>query len=335
MSRCIISGYGEKNRRSGRGRVSTRMTTFQRILCPVDLGPGSAAALRYAAALSRVFDAKLFVCHFAEAASDAGGYSNGVAREDMKRLLEDALSASPVVGVDAPPRWEPLVIEGESPAEAIVAEAAAREVDLIVMSSRRRPLRAALMGSTAERVCHSAQCSVFVDHPDERGWFGASSGKAELRRLLVAYDFSPCAEMALGASLWLADRYGAEVHLLHVLPGHAPDTPELRWEGGSAGTIRSNTEDRLQQVVSLEGGSGSVKIIHAVREGAVYHEVLDYAEQKEMDLVLMGAHGAHAHQHLLFGSNVDHVLRRSPCPVFVARPRGFVEARRPHEYAPD
>jgi nucleotide-binding universal stress UspA family protein len=58
----------------------------------------------------------------------------------------------------------------------------------------------------------------------------------------------------------------------------------------------------------------------AVSEGHPYREILNYAEQNEIDLISVGAHGAGFGMRALFGSNVDRVLRQAPCPVLVARP---------------
>ncbi len=52
------------------------------------------------------------------------------------------------------------------------------------------------------------------------------------------------------------------------------------------------------------------EIKHAVREGRAYREVLHYAEQNEIDLICLGAHGAGFGMQALFGSNVDRVLRQ-------------------------
>ncbi|MBK8313392.1 MAG: universal stress protein [Acidobacteria bacterium] len=49
-------------------------------------------------------------------------------------------------------------------------------------------------------------------------------------------------------------------------------------------------------------------------------EILMYAQDKEIDLICMGVHGAGFAMHALFGSNSDRVLRQSPCPVLIARP---------------
>ena len=55
------------------------------------------------------------------------------------------------------------------------------------------------------------------------------------------------------------------------------------------------------------------KITHVVSEGYPYREILKYAEDNEIDLISLGAHGAGFGMRALFGSNVDRVLQLAPC----------------------
>ena len=57
---------------------------------------------------------------------------------------------------------------------------------------------------------------------------------------------------------------------------------------------------------------------HAVQYPHPYAEILTYAQNNEIDLIAMGAHGAGFGIHTLFGSNVDRVLRQARCPLLVA-----------------
>ncbi|MGH9880452.1 MAG: universal stress protein, partial [Pyrinomonadaceae bacterium] len=76
-------------------------------------------------------------------------------------------------------------MKGDDVGEAITKAAAEQSADLIVMRSRRRPHRAAILGSTAESVCRTAPCPVLVTHNDEREWVEPSTKGINLRRVLV------------------------------------------------------------------------------------------------------------------------------------------------------
>lgn len=102
-----------------------------------------------------------------------------------------------------------------------------------------------------------------------------------------------------------------------MLTDQGPDSPELRWERDE--WIRLNAERLLRSAVP-PGEEHSCKVTYTVIEGNAYREVLGCAEREEIDLISIGARGTRSEKHPIFGSNVDHVLRRSPCPVLVARP---------------
>ena len=258
--------------------------------------------MRYALALSRAHEAELTLLH---CTNDVDG--------------EDKLAASVVDHIDpSDSRWRLVVVPTDHVDEAIMTQAQQRHSDLIVMRSRRRPHRAALLGSTAESVCRSAPCPVLVVHTDERE-FVSDAMSVELKRVLVAYDFSDYSELALKYGLSIAQEHQAELHLLHVLPPRSVNDPEIAWYSTKGESAYHTAAYRLQKVVPDEAHLWcGVRTV--VSEGYPYREILNYAENNEIDLISVGAHGAGFGMRALFGSNVDRVLRQAPCPVLVARP---------------
>jgi nucleotide-binding universal stress UspA family protein len=296
------------------------MIKIERILCPTDLTPESDEALRYAVALARVYEARLMLCYCGGKTSAAMGGGDPEATEKLfGSMFQDALARHLGMSDFSSLDWEGFLLEGNDPGLLITREAAARRADLIVMRSRHRPYGAALLGSTAETVCRTAPCSVLVTHPREREWVGASSGDTCLERVLVAHDFSDRSELALQYGVSLAGRFGTELHLLHVLREPERDAPELAWAQGTAQSLYHSSVRRLQEAVpGDDAGRGEVKPV--VKTGRPYEEILSYAAEHEIDLICMGADGVDRGLRGLFGSNVDRVLRQSPCPVLVARP---------------
>jgi nucleotide-binding universal stress UspA family protein len=301
------------------------MVQINRILCPTDLTLNSDQAVGYALALARAYGAKLIFCYctgwneMATAASIQSsevGYAihNGRIKELFAGSILHFLPAAEFTEL----QWEGVLLKGDDVGEAIVNAAAEHSADVIVMRSRRRPHRAALLGSTAESVCRTAPCPVFVTHSDERDWI-VRGIDIELKRVLVPYDFSDYSELALKYALSFAQRYQAELHLLHVLPPHTINDPEIAWFPVTGEGSYHNATRRLQKAVPPETHLWC-HVKHAVSEGHPYREVLQYAEKNEIDLISIGAHGVGFGMRALFGSNVDRVLRQSPCPVLVARP---------------
>jgi nucleotide-binding universal stress UspA family protein len=284
------------------------MIDIKRILCPTDLSPYSGNAVRYALALARAHDAELILLH-CTSGTDAG--------EEFGKLESSFLahvSPSDLIGA----RWRSIVARADDVGEEIMKQAQLENAGLIVMRSRRRPHRAALLGSTAESVCRSAPCPVLVMHSDERELVSDQLG-LDLKRVLVAYDFSDYSELALKYALSIAQEHQAELHLLHVLPPRSVNDPEIAWYPIKGESAYHTAAHRLQRVVPAEVHLWC-DVKTAVSEGHPYREILSYAEKNDIDLISVGAHGAGFGMKALFGSNVDRVLRQSPCPVLVARP---------------
>ena len=278
------------------------MINIKRILCPTDLSPYSGNAVRYALALARTHDAELIVLHCTDSPAGVEELQNSVRGYVDPTFTRCRFIVAPADRVD----------------EEIMAHAQAERVDLIVMRSRRRPHRAALLGSTAESISRTAPCPVLVLHNDGRE-FVSYDMQVNLKRVLVAYDFSDFSELALNYGLSIAQEHQAEVHLLHVLPVRSINDPEIAWYPVKGESTYHTAARRLQKAVPPEVHLWC-NVVTAVSEGHPYREILDYAEKNEIDLISVGAHGAGFGMRALFGSNVDRVLRQARCPVLVARP---------------
>ena len=296
------------------------MITIQRILCPTDLTSESDEALRYGVALASAYNAKLFLLYCKEVSTN--GNENRVEAASIGMTPLFTASLAPHLGLKnlSDLNWEGLVAEKvDDVGNTIVQEAAKHKVDLIVMRSRRRPHAAVLLGSTAETVSSRAPCAVLVTHPQEREWVGFSTGEIDLNRILVAYDFSADSELALKYGIALAQEYQAELHLLHVLSKEEQDEPEVVWSHVGPESLYKSVARKLQEAIPKEAFLWC-KVVNAVTCGNAYQEVLAYATEHDIDLICMGASGTHFVLGVLFGSNVERVLRRAPCPVLVARP---------------
>lgn len=296
------------------------MINIRRILCPTDLTSESEEALRYAVALASAYEAKLFLLYCGEGHSGTNGKAGAAADDEAEPLFTASLA--PHLGLNnfRDFDWQGLVVENvDNVGKAIVDEAGKRQIDLIVMRSRRRPRAAVLLGSTAETVCRTAPCPVLVTHPMEKEWVGFSTGEIDLHRVLVAHDFSPYSELALNYGLSLAQEYQAEVHLLHVLATAGREEPELAWSASGTGSAYTFVAQKLQRAIPKEAFLWC-NCVNAVRCGKASDEIVGYAEEHKVDLVCIGASGSDWSVGKLFGSTVDRVLRQAPCPVLVARP---------------
>ncbi len=273
--------------------------------------------MRYGVALARAYEAQFIQLYCEHSTANANGETT--LTMTPAELMEQALLKHADRNELKSLGWQSVVLGCDDPGDCITREAAKYGVDLIVMRSRRRPHRAALLGSVAESICRTAPCPVMVMHSDERDWINGTGREIGLKRVLVAYDFSDYSELALRLGLLVAQEYQAELHLLHVLPPFTLNEAEISWYPLGKEGVYHKAARRLQKAVPDEAHLWCT-IKNVISEGQPYREILNYAQRNEIDLVCIGAHGAGFGIQTLFGSNVDRVLRQSPCPVLVARP---------------
>jgi nucleotide-binding universal stress UspA family protein len=142
-----------------------------------------------------------------------------------------------------------------------------------------------------------------------------------VKRILVPVDFSAPSRAALWRAGELATALGATVELLHVvdLPqpphviseGHVPLPPEYRQD------VLRETESHLRDW--LETAMIPATIHRALGEGQPFVEIVKYAREHGVDLIVMGTHGRGGMSRLLLGSVADKVIRTAPCPVMTVR----------------
>jgi nucleotide-binding universal stress UspA family protein len=144
----------------------------------------------------------------------------------------------------------------------------------------------------------------------------------ELNRVLVPTDFSKFSEHALQYAVAFAEKFGAELHLLHVVQDLAllspdavgiapPLAPSLQQLSGAV----ESAFDRLIQAHQLDRFGHRREL----REGTPWSEIVRSAKENEVDLIVMGTHGHTGLAHILLGSVTDKVIRHSPCPVLTIR----------------
>ncbi len=141
-----------------------------------------------------------------------------------------------------------------------------------------------------------------------------------LKTILVPTDFSGCSEAAVSYGYALAEAFGATVHLLTVVQ----DPYTLPWaaEGFAApiGDMLADWETqakrRLAESVPVSAAS---KTVVQTQVGTPHSEIVRYAAEHRIDLIVLGTHGRGPLGHLLLGSVAERVVRTAPCPVLTVR----------------
>ncbi|NNF58391.1 MAG: universal stress protein, partial [Rhodothermaceae bacterium] len=140
-------------------------------------------------------------------------------------------------------------------------------------------------------------------------------------RILAPVDFSSSATAALHRALDLAERTGAALHVLHIVPGTEPitaDEIEGMTEPDRAFFQRvwDRADGELTGYLRRERIVGT-KLKRVLSYGHPSEVILDYVNAQGVDLVVMGTHGRRGLRHFLLGSVAEEVLRRAQVPVLV------------------
>jgi nucleotide-binding universal stress UspA family protein len=132
--------------------------------------------------------------------------------------------------------------------------------------------------------------------------------QARITRILHPTDFSLSSERALDYSTMLGELTGAELHLLHVVP--YPE--ELRPSEAELRKACEGAERRLR-------GFGVADAHTAVRVGSPHTEVVRYAGDAKIDLVVMGIVGLSGESGGVLGSTAEKVMRALSVPVLTIK----------------
>ncbi len=138
------------------------------------------------------------------------------------------------------------------------------------------------------------------------------------KSILVPIDLADTdlAKPAIATAAALATTYDAKVRLLNVLP----TTPVMLAEYVPANfdaQQRQSCEEAIS-IVARESGIDPARVSSAVRQGGIYHEILQEAAAIHADLIVMTSHRPAMKTYFL-GSNAGHVVRYAPCSVLVVR----------------
>jgi nucleotide-binding universal stress UspA family protein len=144
----------------------------------------------------------------------------------------------------------------------------------------------------------------------------------DLHRILVPTDFSKFSDNALRYGAAFAEKFGAELHLLHVVQDLSWFIPEAILLAPSVTppvdqfvTAARTALDRVVKDLNFPG----VTIYPEVNEGTPFEAIIRFAREKNIDLIVMGTHGHTGLVHMLMGSVAEKVVRKAPCPVLTVR----------------
>lgn len=152
-----------------------------------------------------------------------------------------------------------------------------------------------------------------------------------LHKILVPIDFSEHSKKALHYAVPFARQFHARIDLLYVVE---PTIYPADFSFGQIGMpnveneLRIKGEQELQELIRTEV-KGTVQSEAFVKVGLPFVEVVSFAKEEGIDLIIVATHGHTGVEHVLFGSTAEKIVRKAPCPVLVVRSdeRDFVDER--------
>ena len=300
------------------------MISLHTLVVALDFSPGSKAALLRAADLATRSGAALHLLHADVLFRSSGDGAppdatpSSTLRVRVERFASSILSADFNLDELAP---SIAVVRDVSPSAAILRYVAEVNADLLVMGTHGRSgVHRLLMGSVAEACVASAPCPVFtVPHAA-----GATLPDAPI---LVAMDFSERSGFALAAGNALAELYGAEVELVHVVrdagpyPGFAPNILSLVDYDPDQGNA---VQERMKRFVERMAGPAPSQFHVSI--GSPARVIPALAASRGAGAIVMGTHGRQGVAHALIGSVAEATLRRATCPVLTLKEADALKA---------
>lgn len=292
---------------------------YDTVLVPTDGSDDALRAAEHGAALARAFDATLHLLHVVDLRAAGGPFdAGGLGEKFRERLRADAGETidATQAAISLPEGLRTAIEEGP-PVRTIHEYADEHDVELVAMGTQGRTgVDRFVAGSVAEGVVRQATVPVLTVRATDRS--DTAGGYAEV---LLPTDGSDYAARAVGPALAIAERFGARVHVLHVvnpadLPAEAGDTPPVELLERLEAEGKAVTEEIAERV--REAG---LEAVTSVREGYPAAALLDYAPDREIDLIAMGTAGKTGLNRFLLGSTTERVIRHAPVPVLAVNAR--------------
>ncbi len=262
---------------------------FRKMLVATDSSAGAEAAFHLARYVSSKSGGFLHILHVARSATAAREFEQEV-NSRYGPLPDDSASLE--------------IRVGQRPAEDILRFAREEDVELILMGKHGSRTTDRLLtylgaygqalGSTCEYVVRTAECPVLLTSPR------FVHGSVDIRRILVAIDFSHYTPAAVRLGRELSDMFDAEVEYLYVRE--------------SAG--------KEEAVETPATNNGMPPGRFSVERGAADRVILDHIRQRGIDLLAIHSHGATGDRRARIGHVAEKLIQAAPCSILTVKSFG-------------
>lgn len=231
-----------------------------------------------------------------------------------------------------------MIAVDRKPSESITKRAKEGNYDLIMMSSKGAHKSDFFHGSITDKIVRKSPVPVLT-LPD-------NLLPGNINRIVVPCDFSDHSLAAIPVAYELAEKFDAEIELLHVIELYAADIHGIKQASAGVdkkGIYQSLTDeinsflgnyngkdlrlkkgdvDYFDEIVRTheDGSESSIHIKTVIAKAvAAHHEIIDYANN-ESDMVVMSTHGRTGLSHMLLGSTTEQVIQQIKKPQLTIKP---------------
>ena len=289
---------------------------IERLLIPTDDSDGALAGARRGIALASRTGGEVHVLSVVE--TDAAGPSElddvtaealeARAEESVERIADMVREYDPDLGVRT-------TVKRGTPFQTIREYANRREIDVIAMGTKGRTgIDRLLLGSVTENVLRTARTPVLAVPPnaEDASIDDAVEGVA-FDDLLLPTDGSDGAAIATEWGIALAEVLGSRVHALYSVD--TSPFSQVREPGDVIGALEDRGDRAVGMVRELATDAG-VSVSSSIATGSPAKVILSYAEDHDVDVIVMGTHGRTGVGQWFLGSATENVVRGAEVPVF-------------------
>ena len=285
---------------------------YDEIVAPTDGSATAGTAAETALDLAQRFDASIHAIAVAELDEPPADVESEVAEEVTQHgetTLATLSDRAASLGVSATTR----VIETADPAHrAIIDYVNGHDVDLVVMGTHGRTgLNRLVLGSVTERTLRTSPVPVLTVHEDV-------SLKPDFDTVLLPTDGSEPASLAADHGVALAEATGAAMEIIHVV-----DLSPASGDFGSADVLSALEEAgqrAVDDVIGRAKDAGLESVEASILTGTPARAILNYVEERDVDLIVMGTHGRTGLERYFLGSITEKIVRVADVPVLTVSP---------------
>jgi nucleotide-binding universal stress UspA family protein len=149
-------------------------------------------------------------------------------------------------------------------------------------------------------------------------------------KILVPLDGSELSEKALSMAQNLASSSDTSIHLIQVI-SLQPELDARRGSNGGSITVLEMEQDAARRLIEAQTARGKeylegvavqlqkagINVVTVIREGAAGENIVEYAKEQDINLIVMSTHGRSGFKRFFVGSVTDRVIRSGETPVLV------------------